>query len=141
MTYEQFVKNEPNKDSVTGIKIENGEFYFLMWMENAEHYSIQKAMSSDGYKMNTSPISESGDMYSAVQSVAEYNSMYILYEKDDSGNLVNKEDAVYVNSHDYFGYAMYAKPEKLTVLEVSKTELQAIFNSLKDGLYIMIVNK
>ena len=34
-----------NTDNIIGIRIKDGEFYFLAWMENAEHYRIQQAMN------------------------------------------------------------------------------------------------
>ena len=33
-----FISSEPDYDTVIAIRIKNGEYYFLGWMENAEDY-------------------------------------------------------------------------------------------------------
>ena len=47
MSDDYFVVKEPKKDSVIAVRIKNGEFYFLGWMEDAETYDMQIALHPD----------------------------------------------------------------------------------------------
>ena len=38
-----FISSEPDCDSVIAIRIKNGEYYFLGWMEDAENYNYVMA--------------------------------------------------------------------------------------------------
>ena len=43
MSDDAFVNDRPNKDTVVAIRIHNGEYYFLGWMEDSENYDMQIA--------------------------------------------------------------------------------------------------
>ena len=58
-------------DDVIAIRIQDGEFYFLGWMENAEHYSIQWAKSNS--KIERDLLIASDDVYDAITSCKDYN--------------------------------------------------------------------
>ena len=99
---ENFINSNYNLDTIVGVRIKNNELYFLAWMENAENYKIQQAMSSDGYLLNKANIMLNGDIYTCITETKDYNSMYILYETDENGQLLNEDDAVFANAKEKF---------------------------------------
>lgn len=54
-------------DDIIAIRIQNGEFYFLGWMENAECYSIQWAKSNS--KIERDLLIASDDIYDASDHI------------------------------------------------------------------------
>lgn len=75
-------------DDIIAIRIQNGEFYFLGWMENAERYSIQWAKSNS--KIERDLLIASDDIYDAITSCKDYNKVENDWLMDDKGNLLNK---------------------------------------------------
>ena len=73
-------------DDVIAIRIQDGEFYFLGWMENAERYSIQWAKSNS--KIERDLLIASDDVYDAITSCKDYNKVENDWLMDDKGNLL-----------------------------------------------------
>lgn len=84
-------------DDIIAIRIQNGEFYFLGWMENAERYSIQWAKSNS--KIERDLLIASDDVYDAITSCKDYNKVENDWLMDDKGNLLNKDDHEYRNPY------------------------------------------
>lgn len=144
---EKFVDMPPyTADKVVGIRVKDGEFYFIAWMEDAPHYKIQKAMDPDGYLLNREHLIVDGDIFSAVQATDRYNNMYLLYCTDDSGNLINEDESKYFNEYDEF--LALIKPYERNgvsdesdhdILLLDRNELSSFCDLLRDGDYILIV--
>jgi hypothetical protein len=143
---ELFVKQKYDPDKIVAVRVNNGEFYFLAWMENALHYKIQQAQNANGYLMDRTNLIFNGDIFAAVQSVKEYNNMYLLYCIDDNGNLEDEDDARYENEYEMFLTLVncYERngigvKDDHDILMLSKEELSSICDMLRDGDYIFIV--
>lgn len=143
---ELFVKQAYDLDKIVAVRVKDGEFYFLAWMENAPHYKIQQAMSSDGYLMDRGGLIFDGDIFSSVQATKEYNNMYLLYRTDDNGNFEDEDDAKFQNAHEMFLTLVncyerngVSDVDDHDILMLSKDELSSICDMLRDGDYIFIV--
>ena len=144
---ENFINSNYNLDTIVGVRIKNNELYFLAWMENAENYKIQQAMSSDGYLLNKANIMLNGDIYTCITETKDYNSMYILYETDENGQLLNEDDAVFANAKEKFLTLIETHAENGRKSEndhdifiLTRDELSIICDALRDGDYIFIID-
>lgn len=139
-----FLAEKPNQDRVVAVRIKDGEFYFLAWMENAEHYRIQAAQKSNGYLMDKGFLFRTGDIYEAVQSTEEYNSMDVLYQIDDCGNAMETE---FTDEYDrflaLFAFGKFAQSrtiDLLDIISISSNEFHNFGETFRDGDYIFIVD-
>jgi hypothetical protein len=142
---ERFIKMAYDKDKIVAMRVKNGDFHFLAWMENAEHYKIQKTKSDDGYRM-TRDLLIDGDIYREVTNTKEYNNMLLLYRTDDEGHLVNKDESRYSNAYEEFltlvkcyernGVSDEADHD---ILVLTKNELSTVCDLLRDGDYVLII--
>lgn len=152
MTMERFLAEKPDPDSVVAVRIKEGEWYFLAWMEDAEHYRIQAAQDIDGYLMIKKILSETGDVYEAVQNTAEYNFMDVLYNLDDDGNVIGEEDKDFDDEYDrflsLFTFGRFAcsfdcekEKRNFQILEISQKEIRENGDLIRDGDYIFITER
>lgn len=138
---EKFIELQPNMDNVYGIRIKNGEFYLLAYMENAEHYNIKHSLSSDGDLLLRDPIVSVGEISSDENVPAHVG---ILWELDDAGNLIDPENKKYKNAHEYFlsfitPYTYHDVSDgDHDIFLMTKNELSAICDALRDGDYVII---
>lgn len=143
---EQFLSMKPEQDSVVGIRIKDGEFYFLAWMENAPHYRIQQAQNPDGYLIDRNRLIGDGDIYSSVQETKEYNAMYLHYLLDDEGNVLDDIDKDFENEYEMFLTLISCNnnnwksvEQNHTILLFLKEELISFCDLLRDGDYILVM--
>lgn len=69
---ETFINSGFDYDDIVAIRIENGEFYFLGWMEDADHYKIQMMTDYTFGKLMRDSIS-CGSLYSAITECDGYD--------------------------------------------------------------------
>ena len=69
---ETFINSGFDYDDIVAIRIENGEFYFLGWMEDAEHYKIQMMTDYTFGKLMRDSVS-CGSLYSAITECDGYD--------------------------------------------------------------------
>lgn len=145
---ETFVKMEYDMDKIVAIRVKDGEFYFLAWMENAPHYKIQQAMNTDGYLMDRSGLIFDGNIFDCVQATDDYNHMNLLYCMDDNGNLGNEDDEQYKNAHEKFLTLVncyerngMSDEDDHDILILTKEELSSFCDILRDGDYVLIVEE
>ena len=135
-----------NADNIIGIRIKDGEFYFLAWMENAQHYRIQQAMNSNGYLLSRDIIISSGDLYTAITECDGYDNMYLLYERDDNGNLIHEEDKKFKDEYDKFLSLIrcyerngQSDEDDHDIIMITKEEMISFFDVFRDGDYVFII--
>lgn len=145
---EKFLAIKPYPDTVYGIRVKDGEFYFLAWMEDAPNYRIQQATQPNGYLMDRENLIWDGNIYKAVTSTKEYNSMNLLYNLDDNGNIINDEDKEFANEYEKFlslinPYERNGKsdPDDHDILMLTNDELSSFCDLLRDGDYILIIDE
>lgn len=141
---EQFLSMKPEQDSIVGIRIKDGEFYFLAWMENAPHYRIQQAQNPDGYLIDRNRLIGDGDIFSSVQETKEYNAMYLLYLLDDEGNVLDYNGKDFENEYEMFLTHISCNnnnsdEQEHTILLISKEELISFCDLFRDGDYILVM--
>lgn len=143
---DKFLEMKPNPDTVVGIRVKDGEFYFLAWMEDAPHYRIQQAVDYEKCMLNREYLIFDGDLLTAISCTDGYNNMYFLYELDDDGNLINDDDKEFENEYEKFLTLIKcyerngaSDPEDHDILMLTKEELSQFCDILRDGDYILIV--
>lgn len=142
---ERFIKAECNMDNVIAIRIKNGEFYFIGWMENAEKYKIQVIPCVDKALLERDLIMLE-EIYTAITTVPDYNRIDIVYEVDETGNPIKEEDKKYVNVFDRF-LSFVKNYERNGVSDngdhdifvTNCKELSMVCDALRDGDYVFIV--
>ena len=144
---EKFLEIMPNQDTVVGIRVKDGEFYFLACMENAENYKIQQAISSNGYLMDRHQLIVDGDIFSCIQLIQEYKNMYWLYQTYN-GNLIYTDEIQFQNEYEEFLSLIkcyerngVSNPDDHDILILSKDELSSFCDLLRDGDYILIIQE
>lgn len=149
----KFVEIQPNKDKVIAIRIKNEKFYFLGWMENAEHYAIQLARNpyecqiDKGYIMLGSIFKaiESCEGYNNMVYAGEVNDIIFAWEEKDTKTPKSKDEfsnpydefLFYVNNYRLHG--VYNKSDH-DIFILSNEELSDVCDALRDGDYIFIIN-
>lgn len=131
-------------DDVIAIRIQDGEFYFLGWMENAERYSIQWAKSNS--KIERDLLIASDDIYDAITSCKDYNKAENDWLMDDKGNLLNKDDHEYRNAYKKFlscinPYQRNGKsdPDDHNIFLMTQKEFGDCIDALRDGDYVFVI--
>ena len=143
---ELFKNMKYDRDKIVGIRIKDGEFYFLAWMENAEHYKIQKAVAEDGYLLDREGIMFDGNLYDNIMNCDGYNNMNLLYVTDDNGNLENEDDKRFADEYDEFlslikcyeRNGVYDADDH-DIIMLTKDELSSFCDMFRDGDYILLV--
>lgn len=131
-------------DDIIAIRIQNGEFYFLGWMENAERYSIQWAKSNS--KIERDLLIASDDVYDAITSCKDYNKVENDWLMDDKGNLLNKDDHEYRNPYEKIlscinPYQRNGKsnPDDHDIFLMTQKEFGDCIDALRDGDYVFVI--
>lgn len=128
-----FISSEPDCDSVIAIRIKNGEYYFLGWMEDAENYNYVMAKHPEENLLDRDCFSDANSLYCNIISCDGYNDAYLSAKTDNpyADFLSNikcyerngKSDA---DDHDIFSLTM--------------DEIYSISDALRDGDYVFVID-
>lgn len=145
---ETFIKTKPEKDSVIGIRIKNGEFYFLGWMEDAAHYAIQIPCNVEKCQIERDQLmlaSECMDVVLAIENTEGYNVMQLYWETDEDGALLNPDDEKFKDPYSRFlsFINLYERngvsdPEDHDIFVTTAEEFAQVCDALRDGDYIFV---
>ena len=132
MSDDYFVVKEPKKDSVIAVRIKNGEFYFLGWMEDAETYDMQIALHPEKNQLDEDCFCDKRCLYNAVTSCPGYNEMILV-----------KDESPYRKFLSYM--ENYEKNHKRDeddhdIFYLTEKELYMIYDSLRDGDYVFVIS-
>ena len=78
-----FISSEPDYDTVIAIRIKNGEYYFLGWMENAEGYKYVIAKHPEENLLDRDCFSDANSLYCNIISCDGYNDAYLLAKSEN----------------------------------------------------------
>lgn len=78
-----FISSEPDYDTVIAIRIKNGEYYFLGWMENAEGYKYVIAKHPEENLLDRDCFSDANSLYCNIISCDGYNDAYLLAKNEN----------------------------------------------------------
>lgn len=145
---ETFIKTKPEKDSVIGIRVKNGEFYFLGWMEGAENYAIQIPHKIEDCQIERDQLmiaDERMDVVFAIESTDGYHRMQYYWETDEDGKLLSPDDEKFKDPYSRFlsFINLYERngvsdPEDHDIFVTSAKEFSQICDALRDGDYVFI---
>ena len=142
---ERFLKMKYNADNIVGIRIKDGEFYFIGWMENADNYKIQMPENGNGLLLSRDSIMFDGNLYDAIITADGYNNMLYLYETDDDGHLIHENEKIFPDAYAEFltlidCYTRDGKTEDddHDIFITTKEEFSNVCDALRDGDYIFI---
>ena len=138
-----FVTMQYDPDKIVGIRVYNGDLYFIAYMEDAVHYKIKQAMNSNGYLLDKTALLLDGDIFTCIENIEHYNHMYILYELDDEENLICEDDKDFLNAHDKFLSLLNYKwnKEEHEIFILTQKELAGLCDALHDGDYVFILTE
>lgn len=89
---ETFKNSNFNYDDIVSIRIENGEFYFLGWMENGERYKIQMLQDYTKGKLDFDDVL-CGSIYNAVTTCDGYGqNVFYAWILDGEGFVILEQD-------------------------------------------------
>lgn len=133
-------------DDIVAIRIENGEFYFLGWMEDAEHYKIQMMTDYHLGKLERDSVLCSS-LYNAVTECDGYEQhVFYAWIVDDDGNVIQKQEQSYKNAYERFlsfvkSYERngISDADDHDIFCVTTEEFQGIADALRDGDYIFVM--
>lgn len=144
---ELFITEHFDLDNIIAIRIENGEFYFLGWMENAEHYSIQMMSNYHSAKLDRDLVL--GDsLYNAITTSEGYDQhVFYAWIMDDHGKLVQKGDLEYDSPYARF-LSFIRNYERNGISDqndhdifcISKEEFRQVMDALRDGDYVFVID-
>lgn len=115
-----FIKYRPYKDDVIAIKIADGKYYFAGWMEDAENYNMQIAKHPELNLIGQGGFDNRGSLYQKIFECADYNHMYC-----------DKCENSYKTFLEYM--------DQCKILLLNEKELNGIYDVLRDGLYVFII--
>lgn len=78
-----FISSEPDYDTVIAIRIKNGEYYFLGWMENTEGYKYVIAKHPEENLLDRDCFSDANSLYCNIISCDGYNDAYLLAKNEN----------------------------------------------------------
>ena len=143
---ETFINSGFDYDDIVAIRIENGEFYFLGWMEDAEHYKIQMMTDYTFGKLIRDSVS-CGSLYSAITECDGYDQhVFYAWIVDDDGNVIQEQEQAYKNVYERF-LSFVRNYERNGVSDsddhdifcMTTEEFQGIADALRDGDYIFVM--
>lgn len=133
-----FLDMRPNPDSVIGIRVKDGEFYFLAWMVDSENYRIEGALNPKTCQLDRHALIATGDIYEAIRCTDGHDSLVPLCSPDEDGNTTQSEYEFFldlIKPHDE------SNPDDHDILILTETELSSFADLLKDGDYIFIMTE
>lgn len=128
-----FISTEPDCDSVIAIRIKNGEYYFLGWMENAENYNYVIAKHPEENLLDRDCFSDANSLYSNIISCDGYNNAYLSVHTEypyadflSNINCYERNGIADSDDHDIFSLTM--------------DEIYSISDALRDGDYVFVID-
>jgi hypothetical protein len=134
-------------DRVFALRIQEGEFYFLGWMEDAQNYRIM--VPKDPMQCQLSrDLLLLGEPYTAIEACDGYQRCYLAYETNEEGHPVQEDDAAFENAYEAF--LSYVNPYERNgivssdddheIFLLGMDEFAAIVDSLRDGDYVFLID-
>lgn len=144
-----FKEWKPRRDSVVAVRVKDGEFYWIGWMEDAENYAIQIANNIDNCMLDRNMLVEGyAGLYDAIIKCAGYNDVTYYWEKNSDGELINKSELEYDSEYDRFlsfvrCYERNGKSDEddHDIFWLTSQEIVDIHDALRDGDYVFVVDK
>ena len=132
MSDDYFVVKEPKKDSVIAVRIKNGEFYFLGWMEDAETYDMQIALHPEKNQLDEDWFCDKRCLYNAVTSCPGYNEMILVKDESPYRKFLSYMEN-YERNHK-------RDEDDHDIFYLTEKELYMIYDSLRDGDYVFVIS-
>lgn len=131
-----FIEMQPNEDSVIALRIENGEFFFIAWMENAEDYFMMYTKS---------PVELDRDVVmngNILNDLVDIISTETQYPVDN--------DTLEENKNEYSEFLKYVEPytrngesraDDHDIFMMTEKEFQSFCDALRDGDYVFVIER
>lgn len=137
---EIFIKNRYDYDKIIALKICDGDFYLIGYMEDADHYKIKKSKYRSKYLLDKDMLMIDETPKEAIETNSEYDSMEHLYVLNGYGVPVKLEDST-ISAYEKFLSLVENHgndPNDHDIFITDSHELAQIIDSLKDGEYVFI---
>lgn len=126
-----FIAEQPDMDDIYAIRIENGKYYFLGWMENAETYNIQIANHPKNCLLDELCFWNKSCLYDSITGCNGYNDVSLIKSKNPYKDFLS-----YLKSFERNGSS---EEDDHEIFLVSEEELLMISDALRDGDYVFVI--
>lgn len=133
-------------DDVIAIRVIDGEFYFVGWMEDADSYAIQIAADPMKCKLERGAVIGCGDILGAIEGCGCYNRLSFDWLMDEKGNVLCDKDTFFKNEYECFlSYVRayerngFGISNDHDIFILSSEELASFIDTLRDGDYVFIL--
>ena len=133
MSDDAFVNDGPNKDTVVAIRIHNGEYYFLGWMEDSENYDMQIANHPERNLLSRDCFWDRKVLYEEITSCDGYNDVTSIKDSEHYMKFLS-----YIRNYERNGKS---DENDHDIFQFSEGELLAICDALKDGDYVFVITE
>ena len=124
-----FISSEPDCDSVIAIRIKNGEYYFLGWMEDAENYNYVMAKHPEENLLDRDCFSDANSLYCNIISCDGYNDAYLSAKTDNPY-------ADFLSNIKCYERNGKSDAEDHDIFSLTMDEIYSISDALRDGDYV-----
>lgn len=133
---ELFLGMKPDMDKVFAIRVKKEDFYFLGWMENAEDYKIQMAVSPEESLLSRDYLIGDGDLYEAVVNCDGYNNMETLAEGDVSDEEAYQKFLSLIQCYTRNGVSDVGDHD---IFIMTENDISNFLDLFRDGEYIIVL--
>ena len=139
---EIFIKNRYDYDKIIALKICDGDFYLIGYMEDADQYKIKKPKYPSAYLLDKDILMINEAPKEAIENNPEYNRMECLYILNDNEVTVKMEDSTITPYEKFLSLVENHGNDSNDhdIFITDSHELAQIIDSLKDGGYVFIFN-
>ena len=126
-----FITKQPDMDDIYAIRIENGEYYFLGWMEDAEGYNIQIAQQPKNCLLERDCFSDTNSLYNTITASAGYQKIDLISSANPYQEFLS-----HVRNYERNGIR---DEDDHDIFVLAEEELYAIIDALRDGDYVFVI--
>lgn len=131
-----FIAAQPDMDDIYAIRIEDGKYYFLGWMENAEKYNIQIANHPENCLLDDLCFWNKSCLYDSVTGCDGYNDLTLI-----KSEAPYKEFLSYLKSFEKNCSSEKDDHEIFLVSEEELLMMQKISQNWKNAWYILNLHR
>ena len=133
MSDDAFVNKAPSKDTIVAIRIQNGEYYFLGWMEDSENYDMQISNHPERNLLSRGCFWDRKVLYEEITSCDGYNDVTSIKDSEPYRKFLS-----YIRNYERNGKS---DENDHDIFQFSEGELLAICDALKDGDYVFVITE
>ena len=126
-----FIAEQPDMDGIYAIRIKNGEFYIVGWMDVAATYNMQIVTNPEDCLLDR-------DCFSDIDSLNLSIATAIIDKKIDTKNSSSPYQEFLSHVRNYERNGICGEDDH-DIFVFTEKELYAIIDALRDGDYVFVI--